>query len=326
MNIRPRRNRSSKNLRELSREVYLEPSDLIYPVFVVEGSKIRSEIKSMPGQYRLSLDLLLEDLAPLVESGLNALAVFPAISDAKKDKKGSNALEPDGLGCKSLKLIKNAFPDLTLIADVALDPYSSDGHDGIVSESGEILNDESVDILAEMALAFARSGADILAPSDMMDGRVGAIRNILDENGLTGKSILSYCAKYASSFYGPFRDALDSAPKFGDKKTYQMDYRNKREALRELYLDEEEGADILMVKPASFYLDIIQDFRENSDLPISAYQVSGEYAMIHAAAANGWIDLSQCAKESLYSIKRSGADMIFTYFTDAILRGEIKIS
>ena len=310
---RPRRNRKSSVVREMIRENHLSISDLIYPMFLIEGENKKIPVESMPGIDRFSLDLLLKDIEDSMELGLSSFCLFPAIDDAKKDKKGTEAFNEDGLYLKALRAVKEEFPEAVLMTDVALDPYSSDGHDGIV-EQGKILNDETVEILAKMALAQAQAGADIIGPSDMMDGRVAAIRESLDDAGYTDTSIMSYTAKYASAFYGPFRDALDSAPKEGDKCTYQMDPANRNEALVEAELDYLEGADFLMVKPALSYLDIISDLKSNFQVPIAAYNVSGEYAMVKAAGERGWIDSNKVALESLLSMKRAGADIILSYF------------
>ena len=310
---RPRRNRKNKNIRRLVSETEVHYHNLIYPVFIVEGQKQRQAIGSMPGQFRYSLDELPTVCEKALKLGVGALALFPALEDHKKNASATEAINPDNLVAQALRSLKKDFPELVLITDLALDPFSSEGHDGLV-ENGEILNDETVEILAQMAVLYAASGADIVAPSDMMDGRVGAIRNRLDEEGFINTSILAYTAKYASAFYGPFRDALDSAPKFGDKLTYQMSPTNAREALLEMSLDEDEGADMLMVKPALPYLDVLRLLRENTLLPLAAYNVSGEYAMIKAAAEKGWIDEKKAIRESLTSIKRAGADCILTYF------------
>ncbi len=310
---RPRRNRKNSAVRALVEETKLTTSDLIYPQFITEGSNIRDPIHSMPGIYRLSLDQLLKEAERLVEFGIPAIALFPAIPKELKDSTGSESVNPDGLLQRAVRLLKKSFPQLCVITDIALDPYTNHGHDGLVGDNGEILNDPSLEALAQMALVQAEAGVDMVAPSDMMDGRVGAIRATLDQNGYFDVSIHAYTAKYASAFYGPFRDALGSAPSFGDKKTYQMNPANSREALIEARLDEMEGADILMVKPALAYLDVIAKLRAATSLPISAYQVSGEYAMIMAAAQNGWLDGESALLESLLCIKRAGADMIFTY-------------
>ena len=310
---RPRRNRKSAAIRDLVQETTLSVNDFIFPMFVMEGTNIRSEIKSMPNIYRFSLDTLLEELKEVTDLGIKSICLFPNYPESKKDKYATESYKTGTLYLKALSEIKNKFPDLALMTDIALDPYSSDGHDGIV-ENGKILNDETLDVLGKMALAQARAGADILGPSDMMDGRVGYIRELLDDEGFSEISIMSYCAKYASAFYGPVRDALDSAPKFGDKKTYQMNPANVKEALIEGQLDMEEGADFLMVKPAFSYLDVIKTLSDNFPLPIAAYNVSGEYAMIKAAAQNGWIDGQKAMYELLLSIKRAGANVILSYF------------
>lgn len=294
-------------------ETTLSVNDFIFPVFLIEGSGKKEEISSMPGIYRFSLDLLLKEIDECVKLGIKSFCVFPSIPDNKKDKYATEGHNPDGLYIRALADIKRQFPQIALMTDVAMDPYSSDGHDGVV-ENGEILNDATLEVLGKMALAQATAGADILGPSDMMDGRVGYIRSVLDVAGFTNVSIMSYTAKYASAFYGPFRDALDSAPKFGDKKTYQMNPANTKEALIEADLDIDEGADMIMVKPALAYLDIIKSLKDNFDVPIAAYNVSGEYAMIKAAHEKGWLDGQQTMMESLLSIKRAGADVILTYF------------
>lgn len=318
---RPRRNRNNENIRALVEENKITPNDLIAPVFFVEGKNQRIPIKSMPGHERLSLDLLVEKVKGLESLGIPCVSLFPAISEELKTKNAKEALNPDNLNLRAVKEIKNACPNMVVMTDVALDPYSSDGHDGLVDpRTNEILNDESVEVLAQMALLQAKAGSDIVGPSDMMDGRVLAIRKILDENHHKNTLIMSYTAKYASAFYGPFRDALDSAPKAGDKKTYQMNPANSREALRELYLDEKEGADIVMVKPGLPYLDVIKLLRDNTTLPVAAYNVSGEYAMIKAAAMNGWLDEKMAMVEMLTSFKRAGADMILTYFAEDMAR------
>ena len=313
MNQRPRRNRNSLNIREMVAETHLKKEDLIYPLFIVDGTNKKISIDSMPNCYRWSLDLLIKEIEICGKLGLKNFVLFPAVEDQFKDQKATYSYSPKNFYLKAIKAIKKEFPQFTLMSDVAMDPYSSDGHDGLVI-NGEINNDESIPILCKMALAQANAGIDIIGPSDMMDGRVGAIRDALDTNQFINTNIMSYTAKYASAFYGPFRDALDSQPKHGDKKTYQMDPRNKTESLLEAELDEIEGADILMVKPALSYLDIIQTLKKNSNLPISAYNVSGEYAMIHAAAEKGWLDYKNTYLEVLTSIKRAGADIILTYF------------
>ncbi|NDK56493.1 porphobilinogen synthase [Pontibacter fetidus] len=310
---RPRRNRQSEVIRNMVEETTLGLNDFIFPLFIIEGQNKKIEISSMPGINRFSIDTLLEEVNSCVELGVKAFAPFASIPEQLKDKTGSESMNPDGLFPRAIREIKRNFPDVVLMTDVALDPYSSDGHDGIV-ENGEILNDETLEVLGKMALVQAQAGADIVGPSDMMDGRVAHIRKVLDTAGYHKVGIMSYTAKYASSFYGPFRDALDSAPKKGDKKTYQMNFANSREALIEAELDTQEGADFLMVKPALAYLDIIKLLRDNSNLPIAAYNISGEYAMVKAAAQNGWIDGEKAMVEVLTSIKRAGADVILTYF------------
>ncbi len=313
--IRPRRNRSSQAMRDLVSETKLSLNDIIAPVFCVDRNGFKSEIASMPGQFRFGPDLLMEEIKCLTDYGIKCISLFPAIDEKLKSPQAAESYNQNGFNQKMITLIKEKFPNLLVMSDIALDPYSSDGHDGLVDQvSGEIINDETLVILGKMALAQAKAGSDILGPSDMMDGRVGYIRTILDENNFKNVSIMSYTAKYASAFYGPFRDALDSAPKNGDKKSYQMDYANRREALREAELDIAEGADILMVKPALSYLDIISDLKQNTQIPIAAYNVSGEYAMIVAAARNGWLNQEKIMLEVLTSIKRAGADIILTYF------------
>lgn len=310
---RPRRNRKSQAIRSLVQENSLSVNDFIFPLFLIDGKNKKSEVSSMPGIYRFSNDLLLKEIESCLKLGISTFALFPNISEKLKDKKASESWNKKGLYLKSLSEIKKKFPEAVIMTDVAMDPYSSDGHDGVV-KNGEILNDETLEILGKMALAQAECGADIIGPSDMMDGRVGYIRETLDDNNFTNVSIMSYTAKYASAFYGPFRDALDSAPKFGDKKTYQMNPANSKEALLEAELDFSEGADFLMVKPALSYLDIIKSLNDNFALPIAAYNVSGEYAMVKAAAAKGWIDNKKIRDEILLSIKRAGASVILTYF------------
>ncbi|SMB94430.1 Porphobilinogen synthase [Hymenobacter roseosalivarius DSM 11622] len=312
---RPRRNRKSEVIRELVQETNLATHDFIYPLFLTEGQNQLVEVKSMPGIFRYSADRIIDEIGVCVELGIKAFAPFPQIKEELKDHLARESANPDGLYLRTVADIKRHFPEVVLMTDVAMDPYSSDGHDGIVdAESGEILNDASLEILGQMALAQARAGADIIGPSDMMDGRVAFIRDVLDRNAFQQVSIMSYTAKYASAFYGPFRDALGSAPKKGDKKTYQMNPANRREALRELALDEQEGADMVMIKPALSYLDIIREVRNATTLPVTAYNVSGEYAMIKAAAQNGWVDGERTMMEVLLSIKRAGADAILTYF------------
>jgi porphobilinogen synthase len=310
--------RQSSSIRSLVAETILRPADFIAPLFIDEGENIKTEIASMPGYYRMSLDLTVQEVKLLWNMGIRSVLLFIKCKDELKDNTGKEAWNANGLMQRSIKAIKDAVPEMLIMTDVALDPYSSYGHDGIVKD-GEILNDETVEALVKMSISHAQAGADFVAPSDMMDGRIGAIRNGLEENGFTKTGIMSYSAKYASCFYGPFRDALDSAPGFGDKKTYQMDYANRTEAIKETLMDVEEGADIVMVKPAMAYLDIIREVKNVVDVPVSAYQVSGEYAMIKAAAQMGWLNEEKAILESLTSIKRAGADMIATYFAkDAV--------
>jgi porphobilinogen synthase len=311
--VRPRRNRQSPAIRDLVRETDLNPGHLIYPLFFQEGSE-NTPIASMPGCTRWSLDGLVKEAGEAHALGVPAVVLFPRIPDELKTRDAAACAADDGLVPRAIRALKKAHPSLTVITDVALDPYNSDGHDGLVSDDGRILNDETVAVLQQQALCHARAGADIVAPSDMMDGRVAALRSALDGAGFEAVSIMSYTAKYASAYYGPFRGALDSAPRAGDKKTYQMDPANAREALREAALDEAEGADILMVKPAGPYLDIISRIRDATPLPIAAYQVSGEYLMIKSAVAAGWLDEAKIVHESLIGIRRAGADMILTYF------------
>jgi porphobilinogen synthase len=311
--IRPRRNRRTAALRGLMRETELSPAHLILPLFVTVGEDTRIPIGAMPGCYRLSVNHIVSLAREAWGLGVPAVALFPALPDAAKDKRATESTNPDGLLQRTVRALKDALPEMTVITDVAMDPYSSDGHDGYV-EDGQILNDVTLEILAAMAVSQAEAGADLVAPSDMMDGRVGVIREALDDAGYTNTGILAYSAKYASSFYGPFREALDSAPRSGDKKTYQMDPANRREALREVLLDVAEGADIVMVKPAMPYLDIIADVAAHVEVPVAAYQVSGEFAMIKAASANGWLTEEAAMVESLTAIRRAGADMILTYF------------
>ncbi|BDD03162.1 porphobilinogen synthase [Aureibacter tunicatorum] len=310
---RPRRNRKSPALRDMVEETRLSVKDMIFPMFLIEGQNKSEEVKSMPGIYRYSQDLLLKEIEVCMKLGIRTFCIFPSISEDKKDSMATESWNPNSLYNTTLAKIKTLFPESCVMTDVAMDPYSSDGHDGIVRD-GRIINDDTLEVLGKMALAQARTGIDIIGPSDMMDGRVGYIRQILDEEGYSDVSIMAYTAKYASAFYGPFRDALDSAPKFGDKKTYQMDPANKREALIEADLDYSEGADFMMVKPALAYLDVISLLKDNYELPITAYNVSGEYAMIKAAAEKGWLDGEKAMLETLLSIKRSGANAILTYF------------
>jgi len=313
LNRRPRRNRKSSAIRDLVQETTLSVSDFIFPMFIQEGTNQKVEIKSMPGIYRFSLDTILEELKEVTDLGIRAIDLFPNYHESKKDKYASEGYNEDTFYLKAITAIKEKFPDLVIMTDIAMDPYSSDGHDGLV-ENGEIVNDPTVEILAKMGVAQAKAGADILGPSDMMDGRIGYLRDTIDREGFTDVSIMSYSAKYASAFYGPFRDALESAPKFGDKKTYQMNPANTREALLEAQLDFAEGADMLMVKPALSYLDVISKLNDNFDIPIAAYNVSGEYAMLKAAAQNGWLDNDRAMMEVLMSIRRAGAKCILTYF------------
>ena len=311
---RPRRNRKSKAVREMLSETKLSVSDFVYPVFIMDGNNKEEEIPSMPGITRKTIDVLLSELEEVVKLGILAIAPFPAIAEELKDSKATLSYADDGLVQRAVRQIKEKFPQLLVMTDVALDPFNAEGHDGIVSATGEILNDESVEVLCKMAVSHGKAGADFVCPSDMMDGRIGAIREALDGAGLENTSIMAYSAKYASAFYGPFRDALGSAPKAGDKKTYQMDPANVREAMLEVSLDIEEGADAVMVKPALPYLDVLSKVADTFDIPVSAYQVSGEYAMIVAAAQNGWLDRKAVVLESLLSIKRAGARFIWTYF------------
>ena len=290
----------------------MNSENLVWPAFVQEGKNLRTPVASMPGVSRLSIDQLVADCERAFDLGIPAVALFPALEDSLKNSEGKESLNPKGLLQRAVKELKKVIPRMLVITDVALDPYSNDGHDGLVQD-GKILNDETLPLLAGMAVAQAEAGADVVAPSDMMDGRIEAIRWALDEAGFKSVLICSYCAKYASAFYGPFRDALESAPKEGDKKTYQMDPANAREAIREILLDEEEGADWILIKPGLPYLDIIRLTREHTSLPVAAYHVSGEYAMLKAAAEKNWLDYDSCLMESLLSIRRAGADMIFTY-------------
>lgn len=310
---RPRRNRQSAAIRGMATETHLTVEHLIFPMFVLDGKGIKSEIHSLPGIYRFSEENLLKEIEECMNLGLTNFILFPAVAEALKNKTATYSWSKDNFYLRVAREIKKRFPESCLISDVAMDPYSSDGHDGLV-EHGEILNDETLPILARMSVAQAEAGFDMLGPSDMMDGRVGYIRQALDEAGFTKTGILAYTAKYASAMYGPFRDALDSAPKSGDKKTYQMNPANKREALVEAALDAAEGADMLMVKPALHYLDVIHLMKENTDLPVAAYHVSGECAMLRAACNNGWLDFESAMPEALLSIRRAGADAILTYF------------
>jgi len=308
--IRPRRNRKSEAIRNLVRETSLAAGDLICPMFVTEGAK--EPVASMPGVFRLPRADLVKEAKEICKLGIPAVALFPALPDSLKDPLAKESLNPKGLLQRTVRDLKEAVPGLCVITDVAMDPYSSDGHDGVV-KGGRIVNDETLEILAAMAVSQAEAGADMVAPSDMMDGRIGFIRTALDERGFTEVGILAYSAKYASAFYGPFREALASAPKHGDKKTYQMDPANAREAIREVLLDVAEGADVVMVKPALPYLDVIAKVKAAVDLPVAAYHVSGEYAMVKAAGKLGWLDEKAAMRESVAAIKRAGADMILTY-------------
>jgi porphobilinogen synthase len=317
LSIRPRRNRQSPAIRDMVRETVLTPGNLIYPLFLQEGDE-NTPISAMPGCQRWCLADLVQEAGEAHALGIPGVVLFPRIPDELKTPGAEECYNDDGLVPRAIRALKASHPTLMVITDVALDPYNSDGHDGLVAADGRILNDETVEVLCQQALCHARAGADIVAPSDMMDGRVAALRAALDHADFTQVSIMSYTAKYASAYYGPFRGALDSAPKAGDKKTYQMDPANTIEALREAALDESEGADILMVKPAGPYLDIIARIRDASTLPIAAYQVSGEYLMIKAGAAAGWLDEDKVAMESLLGIRRAGANMILTYFAKKI--------
>lgn len=317
--IRPRRRRQNEAIRAMVRENVLTVNDLICPLFVVEGHSVKEEISSMPDYFRFSLDMLENELNEIVALGIKSVLLFVKVPDSLKDNEGTEAVNAAGLMQRAIQFIKEKQPSLYLMTDVALDPYSSFGHDGIVEE-GQIINDPTVEVLAAMAVSHAKAGADMVAPSDMMDGRVGAIRRALDEAGYINCGIMSYTAKYASAFYGPFRDALDSAPGFGDKKTYQMDPANAIEALTELELDIQEGADILMVKPGLPYLDIVRMVKEHAGLPVSVYNVSGEYAMIKAAAKNGWLNEQDAMMECMMSFKRAGANLIATYFAKDVAR------
>jgi porphobilinogen synthase len=315
---RPRRNRKSEVIRQMVQETHLSATNLIFPLFIVDGENEKSEVSSMPGIYRYSIDNLLREVESCMNLGLKSFDLFPNIDEALKDKYATESHREGSLYLRAISEVKKNFPEACIVTDVAMDPYSSEGHDGIV-ENGEILNDETLEVLGKMALAHARAGADIIAPSDMMDGRVGYIRDVLDANDYKHVSIMSYTAKYASAFYGPFRDALNSAPKFGDKKTYQMNPANQREALIEADLDEAEGADFLMVKPALSYLDVIKLLKDNTELPIAAYNVSGEYAMIKAAIQKGWLNEQRAISEVLTSIRRAGATAILTYHAKEVL-------
>ncbi len=311
--------RQSPAIRSIIAETTLTPNDFIAPLFIVEGDNQISEIASMPNYYRRSVDLTIKEVKELYSMGIKSVLLFIKSKNELKDNKGTEALNPHGLMQRSIKAIKNAVPEIVVMTDVALDPFSSFGHDGIV-ENGEIINDATVEVLAQMSVSHANAGADFVAPSDMMDGRIGAIREALEHNGYTKTGIMAYSAKYASCFYGPFRDALDSAPGFGDKKTYQMDYANRIEAVKEAIMDVEEGADIVMVKPGLPYLDIVREVKNAVDVPVSVYNISGEYAMIKAAAKMGWLDEEKAILETLTSMKRAGADLIATYFAKEAVR------
>ena len=302
-------------------ETHITASNLIFPLFIIDGNNVKTEVSSMPGIYRYTVDNLLREVEHCMELGLRAFDLFPNIDESLKDKYATESTRKGSLYLRAIAEVKQRFPEACVITDVAMDPYSSDGHDGLV-ENGEVLNDETLIILGQMALAHAQAGADIIAPSDMMDGRIGYIRNVLDENGFTKVSLMSYTAKYASAFYGPFRDALNSAPKHGDKKSYQMDSANQREALIEAELDTQEGADFLMVKPALAYLDVIKLLHDGFDLPIAAYNVSGEYAMVKASARNGWLDERRATMEVLTGIRRAGATAILTYHAKEVLENK----
>ncbi|HTK38090.1 MAG TPA: porphobilinogen synthase [Pyrinomonadaceae bacterium] len=314
---RLRRLRKNAALREIFRETHLHKSDLIYPLFVVQGDGLKNEISSMPGQFQMSIDNIVRECEELQKLGLNSILLFGI--PAEKDEVGSGAYDEDGIIQKALRSIKKEFPDIVAITDVCLCEYTSHGHCGVI-ENGDVQNDATLDLLVKEALSHARAGADVIAPSDMMDGRVGAIRNALDKNGFADIPIMAYSAKYSSSFYGPFREAAESAPQFGDRKSYQMDPPNSDEAIREIALDIQEGADIVMVKPALSYLDVIRRAKDEFNIPIAAYNVSGEYSMIKAAAANGWLDGERVMLEVLTSIKRAGADVIITYFAKEAAR------
>lgn len=321
---RNRRLRTSQAIRSLVRETIITPDDFIVPLFVVEGKGVKEEIPSMPNYYRMSLDLLSKEVKDLWNMGLKSVLLFVKVPDNLKDNSGTEALNPDGLMQRAIQTVKDACPEMYVMTDVALDPYSSYGHDGIVG-NGEIVNDDTNALLAEMSLSHARAGADMVAPSDMMDGRIFEIRTLLEDEGYHNTGILSYSAKYASAFYGPFRDALDSAPADiqdvpKDKKTYQMDFANRNEAVKEALMDIEEGADIVMIKPGLCYLDIVRDIRDAVDVPVAVYQVSGEYAMLKAAAAKGWLDHDAIMLEQVTAIKRAGAHMMASYFAKDVMR------
>ena len=312
MNRRPRRNRASQAVRDITQETIVTTDDFVFPLFLLEDPNKKVEVDSMPGIFRLGIEQMLAEIEACLQLGIKAFDVFPVVDEKHKDKFATKSYDPNFFYLKALKRIKEAFPEALIMTDVAMDPYSSDGHDGIV-EDGKIVNDDTLEVLGKMALAQADTGIDLIGPSDMMDGRVGFIRESLDRNGYSEVGIMSYTAKYASGFYGPFRDALDSAPKFGDKKTYQMNPANKAEAIVEAELDFAEGADMMMVKPALAYLDVISDLKRNFPIPIAAYNVSGEYSMLKASAEKGWLDYDKVMVETLTAIKRAGADIILTY-------------
>ncbi|WP_027394350.1 porphobilinogen synthase [Aquimarina latercula] len=316
---RNRRLRTSESIRSLVREHIITPNDFLVPLFIVEGTSVKQEIASMPGYYRYSLDLLKDEVKDLWNMGLKAVLLFVKVPDNLKDNKGTEALNPDGLMQRAIKIVKDVAPEMLVMTDVALDPYSSYGHDGIVEE-GYIVNDPTCEVLAKMSLSHAQAGADFVAPSDMMDGRILAIRELLETENYKNTGIMSYSAKYASAFYGPFRDALDSAPGFGDKKTYQMDFSNRDEAIKETLADIDEGADIVMVKPGLAYLDILRDVSDAVDVPVAVYQVSGEYAMLKAAAEKGWLDHNSIMMEQLIAFKRAGANIIASYFAKDVVK------
>jgi porphobilinogen synthase len=317
---RPRRNRVSENIRSLVRESTLQVTDLIMPLFIIDGTNKQQPVESMPGISRFSLDLVVQECKTLHQLGVPSVVLFPALDDTVKDARATESANDDGLYQRTIAAIKATVPEMIVMTDVAMDPYSSDGHDGFVTEQGTIDNDITLPILAEMSLSQARAGADVIAPSDMMDGRVGYIREALDQAGFTNVGIMAYSAKYASAYYGPFRDALSSAPKQGDKKTYQMDPANVKEAVRETLLDIDEGADIVMVKPGLPYLDVIRAVEEVSEVPVAVYNVSGEYAMVKAASMNGWIDYKKVVLETMLGFKRAGASMILSYHTKEVAR------
>ena len=319
LNHRPRILRRSPAIRDMVAETIITPNDFIVPLFIIEGKNLKDEILSMPNYYRFSLDLVVKEVKELWAMGLKSVLLFVKVPDELKDNYGKEALNTEGLMQRAIRAIKDACPDMCVMTDVALDPYSSYGHDGIV-ENFEIVNDKSVEVLAQMSVSHAQAGADFVAPSDMMDGRIGAIRAAFEKEGYNQTGILAYSAKYASCFYGPFRDALDSAPGFGDKKTYQMNPANRLEAVKEAQLDVAEGADIVMVKPALAYLDVIREVKNAVNIPVAAYNISGEYAMVKAAAKMGWLDETRAMVEILTSIKRAGADVIATYFAKDFIK------